>query len=147
MGVRRSAWQALGGFDTALGTGAPLRSGAEGDLALRALRAGYLVLTNPRWHVLHHGFRGWEEEGRELIYSYWYGTGAMLAKPLKSGHFAVSPLLLRLAWRWALGRSPIAASLGSRPQRRLRLAAFLWGFVAGMRTPIDRASGHYALPR
>jgi GT2 family glycosyltransferase len=142
MGVRRSAWQALGGFDTALGSGAPLRSAAEGDLALRALGAGWFVYGNPRLGVLHHGFRTLEE-GRELISSYLYGTGAMLAKPLKLGQMSVCPLLARLAGRWAFGRSPVAASLGSRSQRWFRLGAFLRGFTAGILTPIDRASGHY----
>lgn len=143
MGVRRSAWQAIGGFDTALGSGAPLRSAAEGDLALRALGAGYFVYSNPRLEVLHHGFRTWEE-GRELISSYWYGTGAMLAKPVKRGRLSVCPLLARLALRWAFGRSPVAASLGSRPQTWFRLWAFLRGFAAGVLTPIDPAFGHYA---
>jgi glycosyltransferase involved in cell wall biosynthesis len=143
MGVRRSAWQALGGFDTALGSGARLRSAAEGDLALRALGEGWFVASNPRLAAVHHGFRTWEQ-GRELIFSYWYGTGAMLAKPLKRGQVAVCPLLARLAWRWAFGRSPVAASLGSRPHRLFRLGAFARGFAAGALTPIDRASGHYA---
>jgi hypothetical protein len=142
MGVRRSAWQALGGFDTALGSGAPLRSAAEGDLALRALGAGWFVYGNPRLGVLQHGIRTLEE-GRELISSYLYGTGAMLAKPLKLGQMSVCPLLARLAGRWAFGRSPVAASLGSRSQRWFRLGAFLRGFTAGILTPIDRASGHY----
>jgi GT2 family glycosyltransferase len=142
MGLRRSAWNALGGFDTALGSGTSLRSGAEGDLALRALRAGYFVYANPRLEVLHHGFRTWEE-GRPLIHSYFYGTGAMLAKPVHRGQLFAAPLLGRLAWRWAFGRSPVAAGLGSRPQRWFRLGAFLRGFAAGILTPIDRASGHY----
>lgn len=142
MGVRRSAWQALGGFDAALGSGTRLRSAAEGDFALRALDAGWFVASNPRLAAVHHGFRTWNE-GRELIFSYWYGTGAMLAKPLKRGQMAVCPPLARLAWRWAFGRSPVAASLGSRPHRWFRLGAFLRGFTAGLRTPIDHASGHY----
>jgi GT2 family glycosyltransferase len=146
MGLRRSVWQSLGGFDTMLGSGAPLRSAAEGDFALRALGAGFFVSSIPGLHVLHHGFRRWEE-GRRLIHSYWYGSGAMLAKPLKRGQLATWPLLARLSSRWAFGRSPVAASLGTRPHRRLRLAAFLQGFCAGIVTPINGASGHYRARR
>lgn len=146
MGVRRSAWEALGGFDTMLGSGAPLRSAAEGDLALRALAAGQSVASAPALEVVHHGFRTWEE-GRQLVSSYWYGTGAMLAKAVKRRQPAVLPLLARLSWRWAFGRSPVAASLGTRPHRWLRLAAFLRGFGAGLATPVDSLSGRYRPPR
>jgi glycosyltransferase involved in cell wall biosynthesis len=146
MGVRRSVWESLGGFDAMLGSGAPLRSGAEGDLALRALAAGHFVLGTPRLRVLHRGFRDWQE-GRSLITSYWYGTGAAMAKPLKRGRLFVYPLLARLSWRWAFGRSPVAASLGARSQRRLRLSAFLRGFAAGTLTPVERSSDHYGQRR
>ncbi len=40
MAVRRRVWRDLGGFDETLGVGAPLRSGEDLDLALRALHAG-----------------------------------------------------------------------------------------------------------
>jgi glycosyltransferase involved in cell wall biosynthesis len=142
MGLRKSVWESLGGFDPMLGSGAPLRSGAEGDLALRALANGYFVSSAPRVHVLHHGFRTWED-GRRLIHSYWFGSGATLAKPLKRGELAILPVLARLSRRWAVGRSPVAASLGSRPYRWFRLAAFLRGFGTGMRTSIDGDHGHY----
>jgi hypothetical protein len=142
MGVRRNTWESLGGFDEMLGSGAPLRSAAETDFALRALDGGHFVSCTPRMKVLHHGFRSWEE-GRRLIDSYWYGTGAMLAKPLKRGQADTWGLLARLGARWAFGRSPVAASLGRRPHRALRLAAFVQGFGAGILTPLDGASGQY----
>jgi GT2 family glycosyltransferase len=143
MGLRHSVWRALGGFDTMLGSGAPLRSAAEGDFALRALTAGWFVSSSPALHVVHHGFRGWTE-GRRLIHSYWYGTGAMAAKAVKQRQPGIVPHLARLASRWAVGRSPVAASLGKRGYRLLRLTAFLQGFGAGMRTPVDAASGQYS---
>jgi len=51
--------------------------------------------------------------------------------------------LLRLAYRWAWGRSRVAASLGPRPHRALRLASFGKGMLAGARAPVDRASALY----
>ncbi|MFL5820355.1 MAG: glycosyltransferase family 2 protein [Solirubrobacteraceae bacterium] len=143
MAVRRSVWAQLAGFDETLGSGAVLRSAAEGDFTLRALRAGYFVYQSPRWSVRHHGFRPWEEAGG-LVRQYWFGAGAMYAKPVKSGDSRVWALLARLAWRWAFGRSPVAASLGSRPYRWVRLGAFLRGLAAGHLTPIDSSAGHYA---
>jgi hypothetical protein len=120
-----------------------LQSAAEGDFAARALRRGYFVYETPHLQVVHHGFRSWED-GRALIRRYWYGAGAMLAKPVKCGEWPAWRLLPRLAWRWAFGSSSVAASLGSQPHRWLRLAAFLSGFQAGILTPVDRGSGHYA---
>ncbi|HZR79617.1 MAG TPA: glycosyltransferase family 2 protein [Candidatus Binatia bacterium] len=143
MGIRRSAWQALAGFDTLLGVGAPLESGAEGDIAMRALQAGYFVYETPSLALVHNGFRGWDD-GRLLIRRYWYGTGAVFAKHLKTRARDTGPLLLRLAWRWAFSRSPVALSLGANPHRMLRLAAFVRGFAAGAVTRVDPVTGQYA---
>lgn len=133
MGVRRRMWEALGGFDEMLGAGAPFKSGDEGDLAIRALRAGYSVYETPAVAVTHHGFREWEQ-GRALIHDYWYGTGAVLAKHLRRGERSLLPLVPRLIYRWAVGGSTVAASLGRRPHRALRLAAFAKGMLAGARS-------------
>ena len=142
MGIRRGVWQALGGFDRMLGFGAPLQAGAEADLTIRALQAGYFVYETPSLTLVHHGFRGWKD-GRLLVRRYWYGTGAVFAKHLKSDMRDTSRLLFVLAWRWAFGRSLVARSLGDRPQRMFRLAAFVRGFAAGVVTRVDYATGHY----
>jgi len=143
MGIRRSVWQALAGFDTQLGVGARLESGAEGDITIRALQAGYFVYETPNLALVHHGFRGWDEGGL-LIRRYWYGTGAVFAKHLKTRARDTGPLLLRVAWRWAFGRSPVTRSLGASPHRILRLAAFVRGFATGLIVRVDPATRHYA---
>ncbi len=132
MGVRRSVWQSLEGFDEMLGAGAQFQAGEDGDLAWRALYAGHRVYETPAVHVTHHGLRTWEQLPA-LIDSYWYGTGAMLAKPFKAGQWQVLPLLVRLAARWALGRSTVGASLGREPQRLRKLRAFSRGFLTELR--------------
>ena len=142
MGLRRTVWQALGGFDPLLGVGARFESAAESDLTISALLAGYVVYETPAVVVVHHGFRTWKE-GRALIRRYWYGTGAMLAKHLKRGHLSVARLLVQLAWRWAFGRSRVAASLGGHRYQGLRLASFALGFAAGCGTPVDKRVGHF----
>ncbi|TDJ35085.1 MAG: glycosyltransferase family 2 protein, partial [Gammaproteobacteria bacterium] len=43
MGLRKRIWEELGGFDEQLGVGSAFGSGAENDLAIRALVAGHLV--------------------------------------------------------------------------------------------------------
>ena len=144
MGLRRSLWQALGGFDAMLGAGAPFKAAEEIDLSIRALLAGYVVCETPNVMVIHHGFRTWDQ-GRTLISGYLYGIGAMLVKHLKCGHWSVIQLLLRLVWRWTF-RGPIV-DLGHRPPRWLRLAAFVQGFAAGATMPLDGRTGHYVCRR
>jgi GT2 family glycosyltransferase len=142
MGIRRSVWEALGGFDTMLGVGAPLQAGAEVDLTIRALQAGCFVYETPSLTLVHHGFRDWTA-GRLLIRRYWYGAGAVYAKHLKRDARNTCSVLFRLGWRWAFGRSRVAQSLG-RPHRMLRLATFVRGFAAGLLTPVDDRTGHFA---
>jgi GT2 family glycosyltransferase len=141
MGVRRSAWEALGGFDTMLGLGAPLRSAAEIDFGLRALRAGYYVYETPDWSATHHGFRP-AGESRAVIDRYWYGTGAVMAKSLKLRDWRVWQLPLRLAWRWAR-RGREGVDLDGRFHPWLRLGAFARGLAAGLLTPLDQSTGCY----
>lgn len=140
MGLRRSVWQVLGGFDEMLGTGAYFKSAEETDLTIRALLAGYFVYETPHVAVVHHGFYTWEQS-RTLIHGYLYGIGAMFAKHLKCRHWSVIQLLLHLAWRWAF-EHPVV-DFGHRPSRGLRLKAFIQGFWAGVTTSVNRRTGHY----
>lgn len=140
MGLRRSVWQVLGGFDEMLGTGALFKSAEETDLTIRALLAGYFVYETPHVAVVHQGFYLWEQS-RTLIHGYLYGIGAMFAKHLKCRHWSVIQLLLHLARRWAF-EHPVV-DFGYRPSRWLRLAAFVQGFAAGVTTSVNRRTGHY----
>jgi GT2 family glycosyltransferase len=130
MAVRRSVWRALGGFDPRLGVGAPLRSGAESDLIVRALLARVPVYETPEFALVHHGFRTWHE-GREVVARYWFGSGAMYARQLRRGRWQIVGVLARIARRALHGRSRVAASLGERAYAGLRARAFAHGFVAG----------------
>jgi GT2 family glycosyltransferase len=142
MAIRKSVWQALQGFDEMLGAGARFQAGEDGDLALRALLAGYWIYETPAVYVTHHGLRTWAELPN-LIDGYWYGTGALLAKPLRMHRWGMLLLLVRLGSRWAFGRSTVAASLGQRPEKLRRLRAFCRGFLAGAFCPLDKRTGHY----
>lgn len=142
MGLRRSVWEVLGGFDEMLGAGAPFKSAEETDFIVRALLDGYSVYETPKVTVIHHGFRTWKQ-GLTLIHGYWSGTGAMFAKHFKCRHWSIALVLLRLAWRWAFGVSQVSASLGKNPHRLLRLISFIKGFVTGVFTPVDKTKCHY----
>jgi len=146
MGVRRSMWRVLDGFDPMLGVGAPLKAAEDTDLATRALLSGYFICETPRVTVTHHGLYK-PEQRQTVLHNYWYGTGAALVKPLKRGHWSIVLVLLRLAWGWLFRSSCIAASLGDHPHRLSRLAAFVRGFAVGVLTPLDRTTGHYGRRR
>ena len=142
MGLRRSVWEKLRGFDEMLGVGAPFQSAGEVDFTLRVLIAGYFVYETPAVSVLHHGFRNWEQ-GKRLMYRYWYGTGTTFAKHLRCGHGSMVLLLARLAWRWAFGVSQVAAGFGKNSHKWFRLASFIRGFATGAITPVDKRICHY----
>jgi glycosyltransferase involved in cell wall biosynthesis len=141
LGVRRDVWEELGGFDEMLGVGGRFKAGEEGDIALRALLHGYWVYETPAVAATHHGFRKWEAIPA-LIESYWYGTGALMAKAVKAGHWAGLGLLLRLGGKWMTGRSMVAASLGRRETAR-KLLSFSRGFGAGARVRVEKGTGLY----
>ncbi len=142
MGMRRSVWQSLGGFDEMLGAGARFHAGEDVDLSFRALLAGFWIYEVPAVRVEHHGLREWPQLP-SLINCYWQGTGAMFAKAIRTCLWPVLLLLIRLAARWALGRSTIGDSLGHRPARFRKLVAFLRGFFAGLACRVDKPTGCY----
>lgn len=137
MGLKKSMWIKLNGFDKMLGVGAHFRSAEETDLTIKALLNSYKVYETPKVFVTHHGFRNWEESSK-LINSYWYGTGAMFAKHLKCGHFSILYNLIHLAFRWGFGKSRVIAVLGKKQYRLLRLNSFSKGFIEGFLTPVDK---------
>ena len=143
MGVRKSAWQALGGFDELLGAGAPFRAAEELDFTIRALMAGYYVYESPAFSVSHLGFRT-VEQGRTIISWYLFGIGAAFGKHLMYRPWTILFLLFRLAGRWAFSHPRV--DFGRHPPRWLRLRAFVRGLLAGAVHPVDPATGLFAPP-
>lgn len=142
MAIRRRAWEELGGFDEALGAGAPLRAAEEADFVVRALTSGWHAAETPEPVVVHHGFRTWQQ-GRELIAGYMVGLGAVNAKMLRLGGVRAIGPLAELSWRWVAGHPLV--DLNQRPPRISRLIPFLRGMRVGVRTPLDGAGRFGAL--
>jgi hypothetical protein len=142
MAVRRDVWNALGGFDEALGVGASLRSAEDLDLALHALHAGWLVLQTPAVQVTHHSPVPWSERAT-VVRRNWYGSGAVMAKWLKLAGLPMVTALARLAGRWVSGGSGVAATYGYRPARGAMLVGFVSGFLVGIIWPLDRRRRHF----
>jgi hypothetical protein len=129
MGVRRSTWEELGGFDERFGKGARFPGCADADLAIRALAAGAFVFETPRVSVRSHRVLP-AYEHRKAVAGYTFASGALLGSHLRRRTPGSPRLAAALARRWAGGRAH--GALGSSPLGRgPRLAAFLRGFAAG----------------
>jgi glycosyltransferase involved in cell wall biosynthesis len=102
MSVRRQPVLELGAFDGLLGAGGRFPSCEDGDVALRALLAGWHVLETDVVSVVHDGYRTWDE-GRSLTKRDWYGIGAAYAKPIRAGRLsAIIVVAYEGIWRAAL---------------------------------------------
>jgi glycosyltransferase involved in cell wall biosynthesis len=143
MAVRRHHVLAMGGFDEQLGPGARLRSGEDRDLAARALAGGSWVLQTPDAHVVHHGFRTWDQ-GRSLTRRDWYGIGATYAKQLRCRNVAILAVIAHEVLWFGLV-TPIVGILSGRRRNGLRrITYFTSGMIAGLRTPMDGRTMLYA---
>jgi GT2 family glycosyltransferase len=143
MALRRSAWEAVHGFDQALGPGSPLGSLEDRDLAVRIVLAGYYVYHNPNIQIIHYGFRP-NKELSKLSFQDWYGFGSNYAKYLKGGYWSISRYLLRQMWLGQAVRQFLRRLLLERRIRNVTPVVTFWiGFLAGLITPIDHKTGHF----
>ena len=91
LSVRRSALEAVGGFDPEFGAGTPFPA-EDVDLVARLLAAGFTGGYDPGPIVLHHHGRETTASQRALLQSYDRGRGAYYAKclgnPVLRSHYA-----------------------------------------------------------
>lgn len=133
----------LGGFDTAMGSGAPLRAAEDADLQWRALRRGYDGWHEPAAVTTHEAWRGRRAALRQ---SHDYGVGAAaLAHKIRrneAGRSRFTPAREALGHLWRDLRSGyrfgVLVSLarlvgvlrGALAARRRRLHGELYGDTA-----------------
>ena len=117
MALRRDALAALGGFDEALDTGAPLPGGGDLDVFYRLVRGGHVVVVEPRCLVFHRHRRDYRAF-RHQMWTWGLGAMAFVAKTYRTDP-ANRPRLRRLVRRWFdhRARTILACALGrgSRP--------------------------------
>ena len=136
MAVRRDFVLDMGGFDETFGPGARFPAADDWDISLRALLSGKHVYETSELSIVHDGFRTLEE-GRAHARRDWIALGAVCAKPLRAGHFGTLVVSIWLLSTKAIFPA-IADLLRLRKPRVGRIVAFLRGFAAGLRTPVDR---------
>ncbi len=127
--VRRSAFEAVGGFDERLGPGAPAH-GEEHDLLLRLREAGWRAVIADAPEVAHVAWRGEEEEeANALVYE--RGSGAFLGAAVRRSPRRAWPLLKH---RYGYQRQLLRDRSGAdRAFARRALRAFAGGFAYGLR--------------
>ena len=82
--LTRAAFDAMGGFDEALGTGTPARGGEDTDLFIRLMLGGHKLVYEPSSAVLHD-HPDQHEQLASTVFNYGVGTTAVAAKQLITG--------------------------------------------------------------
>ena len=139
MAFDRSLLLALGGFDEALDTGAPLPGGGDLDIFYRVLRSGRAIVYEPRYAVYHEH----RETLPQLKRQYWsWGLGfmAFLTKSRRSDPALRAKQSAILRW-WILDKLACMTVAGCRLRWRELgfLTAELWGGIVGMAGEYDRS--------
>jgi GT2 family glycosyltransferase len=139
MAFDRSLLLALGGFDEALDTGAPLPGGGDLDIFYRVLRSGRPIAYEPRYAV-YHEHRETLPQLRRQYWSWGLGFMAFLAKSRRSDPALRHKQRAILRW-WLLDK---LADLGvAACHLRAREVAFvlaeLWGGIVGRAGEYDRS--------
>ena len=137
-GLRRSAWQRVGGFDNMLGTGSPLYSGEDFDISYRIFRTGGTVLLEPDLYVFHHGFRTLSDWSK-TVRDYGLGVGSFYFKHVRMGDVRVAGMLALTLVREAGGT--VRKLLRARPARNQ------WSYTVNLLRGIARSLRYDIDPR
>lgn len=139
MAYDRAMLRALGGFDEALDTGAPLPGGGDLDIFYRVLRSGRTMLYDPRYAVYHEH----RETLAQLRRQYWtWGLGfmAFLTKSRRHDPALKSKQAAIVRW-WLIDKlaGVLVAACRLRFGELWFLTAELWGGIVGLAGEYDRS--------
>lgn len=135
MAVRRAAFERLGGFDPAIGMGAPLGGcGDEVDFFLRALNAGIPIDYTPAVRVRHH-----QSDRPEDLYrrarAYYFGIAAMVRYKFANDPAALAMMPLRLGHSAVMGIGSLLLCRRVKARARwIEIQATLQGWRAGAKS-------------
>lgn len=135
----RSLLLALGGFDEALDTGAPLPGGGDLDIFYRVLRSGRTMVYEPRYAV-YHEHRETLPQLRRQYWSWGLGFMAFLTKSRRADPALQRKQRAILRW-WLLDKlgDIFVAACRLRFRELGFLTAELWGGIVGIAGEYDRS--------
>jgi GT2 family glycosyltransferase len=122
MAFRRADLLAIGGFDVALGAGAPGRAAEESDVIVRLLRRGSTLAWTPDAVVFHPTKTAAEHLASRRPYG--YGIGALVRRRRAAG--------VGLRYGVATVQSLLTGVRGHDRRRRREAVRTLLGFVEGL---------------
>jgi glycosyltransferase involved in cell wall biosynthesis len=140
--VRRRLFDAIGGFDEALGGGGPLKSSQDFDFQYRAYLAGATVALRPDVNVDHYGLRT-AEQWPATQHAYGFGDGAFYFKHVRCGDALALRLLTLRILRMAAREALIKLGIRRRPSQWLYLRSCFTGMRESMRFGVDRRQRVY----
>ena len=143
--ARRDALEPLGGFDELLGPGAHFKGGGDDfDLFDRLTAAGASGRYEPSVLAHHDQWRSKKERLRVDL-GYGVGSGARLAKLIRSDRVHARALARELFWRWGL--KDLGRCIRNRYEygalaALYRLFGMTRGLIEGLAIPV--VDGHFA---
>ena len=139
MSFDRALILGLGGFDEALDTGRPLPGGGDIDMFYRVLRAGRMLVYEPR-AVVRHDHRREMAVLRHQYYTWGLGFAAFLVKEMRADPAARGALRGMALWWFAYEARRLAAGLLGRGETPLAMIwAEIWGGLKGFSGEYDRS--------
>ncbi len=132
MAFRRCIFDKLGGFDPALGPGTVTRGGDDLEMFFRIVKAGHVLIYEPR-AVVRHRHRRTYSELRSQLTDWGIATCSFAIRSARAYPDERKPFV-RACGRWALGRFRVLArSLRGRfPYPRRLILAELSGVAVGL---------------
>ena len=97
MAFRRDVLRAMGGFDEALDTGAPLPGGGDLDIFYRIIRAGHVLVYEPSYMVFHE-HRASLSALRRQYYTWGLGLMAFVSKNYRNDRSQRAQFRRLLIW-------------------------------------------------
>jgi glycosyltransferase involved in cell wall biosynthesis len=130
--IRRSAIEAVGGFDIALDTGKPLPGGGDLDMFYRIIRAGHALVYEPRFLVFHQHRQTLPQLHRQY-WSWGLGLMAFIVKSCQSDPTLRLQHLRLIGWwfKYQLGRLKRCLR-GRYPLPPAMILVELWGGLQGL---------------
>ena len=143
LGMHRSMLSTVGGFDEAMGPGAKWPAGEDPDLLDRVLATGAHGWYAPDAAAYHEHWRRMRQYVA-LQHSYGIGSGARLAKLVRTDRVRFRVVAADDLWRWgvaSVGRELVKRDWPRAAGSLLRLLGMVRGLVTGLAVPVR--DGHF----